>query len=405
MRNKLFNFLVGTTLTLGVLGFLPDAPGFRAGKFVLMDISIIVFLSVYFIKNVWLRMFILWNVACFFVFMYSGMIKASPGDVHLWMINVLIALKFFVFLLVFYEVLKDKIIPKTLHPILNIICVIGILQVIMMILQASGVWCTILPAINSFKVKSVFFKETKFLTLIARPFLAVPTGFLSNPNMASSLLALCFPAFLRRKWCWFIPLIFVGLGLSKSLGGIIPVLIVSLAWVFIYRRTWFWPVIACVAAGLVGYIWRFDKVSQILDGSGRFPVWKVVVTKFIKLKPFMGYGFGRGATLWKEIFLATGIEAKFLHPHNEYLSVAVETGLVGLAFIIGFIVDVFKKSVKLAKRNYIFVIVTLGIFTGLFNSGVNFLMHTTTGLILVVYLAMAEKNYKLIQPLNKRSLA
>lgn len=401
MRRNIFNYVVGITLILGVLGFFPNTPSFRGGKFLFLEIMVMTFLSLYFIKNKWLRYFFLWNILSVLIFMFCKVGSSTAIAASRWSMNIVVSLKFFLLFVLFYETLKDKLLSFRIVNVVNVLCIIAIAQATLMIVQASGVWFVIVPMVKGIPISKVFFSGTNHMLLITKPLAWLPTGFLSNPNMAASTLALCLPMFFRKKWCWCIPLLVIAVLVCKSLGGIIPMAVCFIIWVYFCQRKYFIPVMLGTVGALLFFIFKFDRVDQLLNGSGRFPVWNVVITKFIKLKPIIGYGFGSGATFWKEIQRHIGGNVMYLHPHNEFLSVAVESGLVGLAIVVGFLSDVIKKSIELARKDYLFFLITLGLLMGILNSGVNFLFHTNPGIIFLVYVVIVEKRYN-IELLTKR---
>lgn len=80
--------------------------------------------------------------------------------------------------------------------LLDVICVISLFNVIFAILQL---------------YKLVPYDETMIV------------GLMANCNELSSLLAICTPAFFRKKWIFCYPIIIIGFILAKSTGGIIAV--------------------------------------------------------------------------------------------------------------------------------------------------------------------------------------
>ena len=100
--------------------------------------------------------------------------------------------------------------------------------------------------------------------------------------------------------------------------------------------------------------------------------------------------FGWGVGLFKESFPALSTEhGQWLRAHNEYLQVWVEHGVIGLIIVSGFIVGILKKGFKLCQDR-IMLIALCGFIIGLLNMGVNYLMHTTGGVFLLVWGAMIE---------------
>jgi len=79
---------------------------------------------------------------------------------------------------------------------------------------------------------------------------------------------------------------------------------------------------------------------------------------------------------------------------NEFLQVWVEQGIIGFGIVAGFIMSLLFKFKK--ARTWISKIAVMGLVVVMINSGVNFLMHTTVGVLFFVYLGILEKEGGLI---------
>ena len=66
---------------------------------------------------------------------------------------------------------------------------------------------------------------------------------------------------------------------------------------------------------------------------------------------------------------------------------------IGLLIVSGFIIEILKNGFRLCKDR-IMLIALCGFIIGLLNMGVNFLMHTTGGVFLLVWGAMIEGKTK-----------
>ena len=87
--------------------------------------------------------------------------------------------------------------------------------------------------------------------------------------------------------------------------------------------------------------------------------------------------------------MGNGLLQAWKQAHNEYLQIWVEHGAIGLILVLGFIASLIRKAWRC--RTPIMYIAFLGFLVGILNSGVNFLMHTTMGALLIVYVAIMEK--------------
>jgi len=80
--------------------------------------------------------------------------------------------------------------------------------------------------------------------------------------------------------------------------------------------------------------------------SGRNLIWPYVVAE-IRKAPVFGYGRLAMNRLGLDTFLAEELGESFPHPHNAYLELALDNGLVGLSLVLPFYVLVVCWSVKL----------------------------------------------------------
>lgn len=407
MFKKSFSLIVGITLIVGVLGYMPGIPSFRDGHDCVANLCMAVFLAIYMIKNRWLSLFILWSVFSVLYIRYAGLIHGQEPAVSDWIFSVVKHIQQLSFMIAFYEILKSKITKDNVSTILNVIGVLAILQSVMIALQWSGIWISILP-FGSYPIDKTLFAGKYYSIIFTEPFKYGVTGFFDNPNLSGSCLALCFPVFLRRGWWWFIPLILAGLGMSISLGAVIPVVIVSIIWIILFNRSLAYILIpACLlfVAAFMYVTGDLRHILGVLKFSGRMEIWQVYFTKIIKTSPIFGYGLSMGEQLYQNVFNA-GVGnvidkagkviggTAYLHPHNEYIAIASEVGLVGLGLALAFFTDVIRKAITMFKENYLIVLSLFGVIIGLINCGVHFMLHTTPVLIFVCYIAIIEKCYQ-----------
>ena len=275
----------------------------------------------------------------------------------------------------------------------NALAIIGLVQSIFMILQFYDIWVLVQPrlplheplellggwvkvAVNGYHHKT----DQSMLCM----------GLTSNANMASSLLGLSFPAFLRRKWWWGIPLILTCLYLSNSLGGLLAVVGALIVFGFVkienvYARV---GIATSLVLGFVGYVCVFESLDSLTSGSGRLEMFKRCFQYLIAHRPFVGYGNGMFKFLYSPAMTALGLNnMQTNYVHNDLIQVWIEQGLIGFVCILGYGISIWKHALK-----HKLVLPLLGITIAAINCNVNFLFHTSVCVMALVYGALIERH-------------
>lgn len=305
----------------------------------------------------------------------------------------------------FYQAVKNKLEVKYFNMVLNGICVIALLQVAMMIAQYFNWWLVIYP--KGMVVKSAYLNNfVMHLENNYNQYKHFITGFFGNTNDTSAFLALVFPAFFRKKWLWGIPVIAIALLLAKSLGGIIAGFLVALYFIlstakkYRFKLTALWVVFGAWAYNFIG------NIQELISFSGRLPIWKEVWQNMIIRKPVIGWGLGQFQVDFPAIQKAIsspllyegareGVRWRWTTAHNDYIQLWAELGTIGIVIVLGYIVCTISKgiNIKLHADKILFA----GLIAGLSNAFVNFMFHTTTAVLFLVYLAMLEKGKEKLQ--------
>lgn len=202
-------------------------------------------------------------------------------------------------------------------------------------------------------------------------------GFMANPNEASAMLAFCFPAFLRKRWIWFIPLIVCGFISCKSAGG--PFAVASGLVVFGILSGHYAVSVAAVVGGCLFYV----LVHGPIGGEMRLLVVSEGLEKF-KDKWILGHGIGR----WKIIFMDNQVlPIRFDNAHNEYVQGIVEMGVGFIGVLFAYLLNIarrFKNNQGLHRPIVALIII-------LVNSLVNFPFHIApTAAMAVSWMAVLE---------------
>jgi len=256
--------------------------------------------------------------------------------------------------LVWYYVVFIK---GDMESILNVLCIIAILNSIILCLQYFGID----PIFASLGGGDIVHK----------------TGLMANQNETSAVLALCFPAFLRNKWKFFIPFIFVGFFITGSFGGFIAVIagLIYYLWSRINKGVLFVSVlIAIIAFTMVDNFWSQHRLDTWIVA------FKLYTQHFI---------FGSGIGHWKYVFEGINIKGYegtvMLQAHNEFVQGVFEMGIPFIVVLIGFIL-----SLRIKKLDDIFKVAMIII---LINCSVNFTLHiAVTAYIVLTWLALIDKS-------------
>lgn len=207
-----------------------------------------------------------------------------------------------------------------------------------------------------------------------------PVALMGNINFASALLAICFPAFLRKYWFWVLPALLWGLVRAHSTGGAVSVAAAVCVFLILhgYKGFMVFPL-----AALILYC-RYVDAPHLSNGS-RFDAWAYAL-KLYKQHWLMGSGIGH----WKDIGRVWRPELRGLWwqaLHNEFLQALFEMGIGFAAIAAGYFADIVRR----ARRRQEAILPLAGLAAICTNSLVNFPFHIgTTAMLSVTWLAILE---------------
>ncbi len=226
-------------------------------------------------------------------------------------------------------------------------------------------------------------------------------GLFSNPNSVAAYSTLIAPLALwkyvqdRKKFdLFFLFIVFVSLTLTQSRGGMIGA-VVGATYFLIMNKPKKRPVIFMCAVFFLtlfflylelfgtSLVREFFRLENFATGSGRFEAWREV-WRLIKLRPWLGYGFGTEDQLFAR-FDIIFMEHTGAYAHNTFLGLVSQVGIIG-AFI--FFVPLFyfifyqtyflnqiplseKRSLHLAINASIIAVLALGFFESMIYSAGN----------------------------------
>lgn len=373
------NTIIVICLIACCLGSIP-ASNFRLGRLMLTEWSLIIVIATILVRNVGLRIFLMFIVIRNIIG-YAESLHMQPAAYNVYTQSVYITTQTILIFIVFYECIKKWITVQRIELLLNIICLIGVLQTLLMIVQFNGLWVYIIP--KGISTGNYVYLGISNDTLV---------GFTSNRNMASSLLALCLPAFFRKKIWVLAPLIFTGLLLSKSWGGMLPAAIFMVIYAIIKapKKTRLYSLLFIPILFTMFYM-----IDPNLTLSGRGNAWSIAIQNIIPMKPWLGWGTGQFRFVFPVImknFFDYGGES-YRQLHNEYIQLLFEYGIIGVSAIALTFFHIIKNGLR---TNYKLILYG-ALLIGLFNCGVNFLFHTVVVTIFITYCAILDS------PNNKES--
>lgn len=197
-------------------------------------------------------------------------------------------------------------------------------------------------------------------------------GSFANSNLFGSFLALCLPAFFRKKIFYFAPIILVFILLSKSIMAIAA----TLAGVMMFFKKDLEKYLYISFPFLIALgIYLFPNES-----SGRIELWDGLVHRV----DILHFIIGKSASWFDSLDLKIGSE--FINnEHNEFLSVFNVFGIFGLLFFI----YIFLKVIENNGKSLIFGCITLTSFVNMLG---NFPLHyAPTALIIIIAIAHCIK--------------
>jgi hypothetical protein len=310
--------------------------------------------------NIWISMFmVLTTVSVFFPYL--------TRESHFSGLAVMQALLFFYFIV---KCVKD---PEIL---LSAICIIALVNVLFVILQ---------------------FFDIDPLTKAKTGGPDIPVGLLTNRNEVSALLAFSVPAFFRDRWRWFIPLVLIGLVLTKSMGGIGAVA-AGMIFYFGVHGYKFVP-IATALTVLVVYAVIFDK-NLFNAFTSRYEA-IVTTLKYYSQHWLFGSGIGHFKVQMGKEFINHVPGKTWYAVHNEYVQGLFEMGVAFPLLVVGYFVGIYRRLDRLFLHLSPAVIPLTALVIIAINSMVHFPFHIApTALIALTWLAILEIKLRPHEVLN-----
>ena len=326
--------------------------------FMLMLVSLFSLL----VRNIWVTLFILWTV-----FLYS-FFKFASGSIYLS--NIFLGS-------VLYYLTKASFKKEHAGFFIN-----GFLWFVFLNIA----YCSVQVLGYDFMFSKILYNEG----FVSYGKNLTPNGFMGSQAIMATLTAFAVPLLATRgsAWAWagaagllvLLVLFKTSLCFLAGAGGLLFVLYYKLP-----RKIWIGLVLIAALSGL-GYVQKIDKI-----GTERFVQWQRVLSDW-KVHPITGWGLDSFAneTPTKDFRYAQTIDDYSYHkepdgkeytdikwikwwdnPHNLYISLLYEFGLVGLILFAGYMRQNFMRfKVAIKNSNTVglmgFILVVLGVSAGHF---------------------------------------
>lgn len=267
-----------------------------------------------FIKNKWIRAFLWYWVAWILLMMMMGSVGKLP---IISVQKAFLTTGYVVFALMFYLGMQESTIK--IERVYDVICITAIVQALMAVGQMWNI--------------DVFFDLMALYANVKKMLDATETtGSLGNNNFLAVYLAISFPFFFRKYWCYFTPVLLAVILVSLTSTAIVALMIGCS--VFFYDKIkWRWMVLAAIP--FVVYL-CFIKASLTYNFTwdhDRFEWWKSAIVFWQQTWGSMIFGFGPTMT-WGRNFPI----------HNEWITALFNFGIVGLGIAVGCFITLYRKN-------------------------------------------------------------
>lgn len=392
INKKFATYTAFLVVFLTVLGFIPGIFDYREGKNILSEWIMILFAMGFIINNKFLKLFVLWAILRHVIGFFEISSVNSAAQIAYFKLSYVTLNTMIAYSLAYTAFVKYTN-KNMIKIILDCICYVSLFQCFFMILQACGIWvfaspkdCQLLLTKHWHGMISLF-----PISLFNDELSDTITGLMCNRNVTASMLVISMAAFFRNGWKKFIPVIIVCLFLTKSMGGLVPMVIIMAFYLYNISRNKkiFLANMSIIIICFSIFIICNESFVSLFKMSGRVHVIKESM-QIIKNRPVIGFGCGQFKIAYNAI--VQNKEKKqiipFMTAHNEYLQVLFEFGAVGFIIMIAFIVSILRILTDM--KNEYKLLLTLSIVSIMLNSFVNFTFHTTVAVLCLIFIGLIE---------------
>lgn len=163
-----------------------------------------------------------------------------------------------------------------------------------------------------------------------------PYFIFNNPAIDSAFIACCIPMFMKKKYSPFLLLAVGACILTKTSTGILGLGVAFSSFILTSAKDIRIFVIGLFCSPLVALIGAKMQGKQLVNGSGRYEVWKLAIDYLHQENPLFGFGSGTFAIYGPALQMEQAIKNNltgfpgFFWAHNDWLQIAFELGYFGL---------------------------------------------------------------------------
>jgi len=154
-------------------------------------------------------------------------------------------------------------------------------------------------------------------------------GTLGNNNYLGAYAAISLPFFIREKWQYAFPIICLCLIISKTTTAVVA----AFAALGVFFLGWSGALLGLAFTRFILIFFAYQKTFHFLSVFERGELWRDAIKATSSSAQTLIFGWGPGLLLKKQNNLL----------HSQYITTFFNFGLIGLAWMGGFIADVFRK--------------------------------------------------------------
>jgi len=267
-----------------------------------------------FIKNKWIRAFLWYWVAWVLLMMIMGGLGKLPLiDVQ----KSFLSAAYVAFALMFYLGMQES--KVKIERIYDVICIAAGIQALM--------------AVGQMWNFDPFFQFIRLYANAQKQLSATEvTGSLGNNNFLAVYLAISFPFFFRKYWCYFIPVLLAVILVSLTSTAVVALMIGCTVF-FNDKIKWRWILLATIPFIIYLCFIKASLTWNFTWDHDRFHWWKSAIVFWQQTWGSILFGFGP-TMKWGKNFPI----------HNEWITALFNFGIIGFGLAVGYFITAYRKN-------------------------------------------------------------